>query len=142
MMGDSHAGVIDLAHALRAGWVEFFYQPKIDLKHRHVVGVEMFVRARHPFHGMLSGNMLLPGADEKAIAELTVYAIRCAVQAAQALALEGVRLPITVNMPASAIMPQALTTLLGDAARQDNWPGLIFDVPKGDILANHGYFAR
>src|SRR6185312_5057563 len=100
-MGESHAGVIELAHSLRAGWVEFWYQPKIDLKRRHVVGIEMFARARHPFHGMLTGAMLLPNADERAIAQLTVYALRCALEAGGALALEGVRLPITVNVPAS-----------------------------------------
>jgi EAL domain-containing protein (putative c-di-GMP-specific phosphodiesterase class I) len=142
MMGESHAGVIDLAHALRAGWVEFWYQPKIDLKRRHVVGIEMFARTRHPFHGMLTGAMLLPGADEKAIAQLTVFALRWATQAGAALAVEGVRLPITVNVPANAVMPEALATMLGDEARKPQWPGLILDVPKGDILANHGYFGR
>lgn len=141
-MGESHAGVIELAHALRAGWVEFWYQPKIDLKRRHVVGLEMLARGRHPFHGMLTGAMLLPGADEHAIAQLTVYALRCALEAGSALALEGVRLPITVNVPASAVMPQALATILGEEALKPEWAGLILDVPKGDILANHGHFAR
>jgi len=142
MLEDSHAGVIDLAHALRAGWVEFWYQPKIDLKQRHVVGIEMFARVRHPFHGMLTGSVILPGADEKAIAQLTIYALRWAMQASAALALEGVRLPITVNVPASAVMPQALATLLGEEPGKADWPGLILDVSKRDILANHGYFAR
>jgi EAL domain-containing protein (putative c-di-GMP-specific phosphodiesterase class I) len=142
MLEESHAGVIDLAHALRAGWVEFWYQPKINLKQRHVVGIEMFARARHPFHGMLTAGMLLPGADEKAVAQLTIFALRWALQAGAALALEGVHLPITVNVPASAVMPQALATLLGDEARKEAWSGLILDVPKRDILANHGHFAR
>jgi len=142
MAVDTFAGVIDLAHALRAGWVEFWYQPKIDLKERHVVGIEMFARARHPFHGPLSAGVLLPGADEKTIAQLTIFALRWATQAAEALALEEVRLPITVNVPASAVMPQALANLLGEATRKDDWPGLILDLPKGDILANHGHFAR
>jgi EAL domain-containing protein (putative c-di-GMP-specific phosphodiesterase class I) len=142
MSGESHAGVIDLAHALRAGWVEFWYQPKIDLKRRHVVGIEMFARARHPFHGMLTAGVLLPGADDRAIAQLTVFALRWAMQAGAALAVEGVRLPLTVNVPANAVMPQALATMLGEDARKPDWPGLILDVPKGDILANHGHFSR
>src|SRR4051812_7082918 len=141
MLGDSHAGVIDLGHALRAGWVEFAYQPKIALDHRQVVGVEMFVRVRHPFHGLLPGATVLPGADERVIAQLTIFAIRWALQAASVLALEGVRVPITVNVPASAVMPQALGSLLSSCEKVENWAGLILDVPKGDILANHAHFA-
>src|SRR5262249_24725657 len=138
----SHAGVVDLGHALRAGWVEFWYQPKIDLRQRHVVGIEMFVRVRHPFHGMLAGNVVLPGADESTIAQLTIFAIRWALQAGAVLGLEGVRLPIPVNVPASAVMPQALGSLLSASERPADWAGLILDVPKRDLLANHGHFAR
>lgn len=141
-MLDSHAGVIDLGHALRAGWVEFAYQPKIDLRHRQVVGIEMFVRVRHPFHGLLPGSTVLPGADDRTIAQLTIFAIRWAMQAAGVLALEGVRVPITVNVPASAVMPQALSTLISTCEQPENWGGLILDLPKGDILANHAHFAR
>jgi len=142
MAVDSHAGVIDLGHALRAGWVEFAYQPKIDLHHRQVVGIEMFVRVRHPFHGLLPGATVLPGADERIIAQLNIFAIRLAMQAARVLALEGVRVPITVNVPASAVMPQALSTLISSCEPPENWAGLILDLPKGDILANHDHFAR
>jgi len=142
MGGDSYAGVIDLAHALRAGWVEFWYQPKIDLKRRHIVGMEMFARARHPFHGVLNAGVLLPGADDKAIAQLAVFALRWAMQAKAALAREGVRLPVTINMPASAAVPEALATVLGDEPRSPHWSGLILDLPKRDILANHAYFVR
>jgi EAL domain-containing protein (putative c-di-GMP-specific phosphodiesterase class I) len=142
MGADSHAGVIDLGHALRAGWVEFAYQPKIELRQRHVVGIEMFVRVRHPFHGLLPGAVVLPGADDRAIAQLTIFSIRAALQAANMLALEGVRLPITVNVPASAVMPQALASLLDSCEQTKDWPGLILDVSKRDILANHAHFAR
>jgi len=142
MLGDSHAGVIDLGHALRAGWVDFAYQPKIDLRQRRLAGIEMFVRVRHPFHGALPGSVVLPGADDRAIAQLTVFAFRWALQAATVLALEGVRLPITVNVPANAVMPQTLASLLESCERTEDWPGLILDVPKRDLLANHAHFAR
>src|SRR5581483_4367460 len=142
MSVDSHAGVIDLAHALRAGWVEFAYQPKIELQQRCVVGIEMLVRVRHPFHGVLGGSVVLPGADDRAIAQLTIFAMRCALQAGSVLGLEGVRLPITVNVPANAVMPHSLGSLLPASDRAADWPGLILDVCKRDILANHAHFAR
>ena len=56
--------------------------------------------------------------------------------------IEGVRVPVTVNVPASAVMPQALGSLLASCEQVQDWAGLILDVPKGDILANHAHFAR
>ncbi len=47
------AGRIDLDEALRNGWIEFWYQPKIDLRKKQLVGAEAFARARHPQYGVL-----------------------------------------------------------------------------------------
>ena len=128
----SHAGYIDLGHALRAGWVEFWYQPKIDLRSRQIVGVEMFARARHPFHGMISGGVILAGAEDPLLMQLAVFSLRWAMQANVALTQEQVRLPITVNMPACAVDAKMLATLFeqGPQERCD----LIFDLPKHDML--------
>jgi EAL domain-containing protein (putative c-di-GMP-specific phosphodiesterase class I) len=137
MLDASHAGFIDLAHALRAGWIEFWYQPKIDLRDRQIVGVEMFARARHPFHGIISGGVILAGANATLLAQLAVFSLRWAMQASAALAQERVRIPITVNMPASAIDPDALAALLAQGPQDKEWGGLIFDVQKHEILADH-----
>ena len=42
------AGRIDLDEALANDWIEFWYQPKIDLRKKQLVGAEAFARARHP----------------------------------------------------------------------------------------------
>jgi len=39
---------IDLGEALRSNWIEFWYQPKIDLRKKQIAGVETFARVRHP----------------------------------------------------------------------------------------------
>jgi EAL domain-containing protein (putative c-di-GMP-specific phosphodiesterase class I) len=140
MLDASHAGFIDLAHALRAGWIEFWYQPKIDLRDRQIVGVEMLARARHPFHGIVSGGVILAGAEDTLLMQLAVFSLRWAVQASAALSQEHVRIPITVNMPFCAIDPTAIAALLAQGPQGKDWPGLIFDVPKHEILAHHQRF--
>ena len=142
MLDASHAGFIDLAHALRAGWVEFWYQPKIDLRDRHIVGVEMFARARHPFHGVISGAVILAGADDELLTQLAVFSLRWALQASAALAQEQVRIPITVNLPACAIDPSGMATLLAQGPQGRDWAGLILDVPKHEILTDHVRFSQ
>jgi EAL domain-containing protein (putative c-di-GMP-specific phosphodiesterase class I) len=49
---------------LRNGWIEFWYQPKIDLRKKQLVGVEAFARARHPQDGVLLPGTFMPGATE------------------------------------------------------------------------------
>ena len=142
MLDASNAGYIDLAHALRAGWIEFWYQPKIDLRDRQIVGVEMFARARHPFHGPISAAVILQDASDTLLMQLAVFSLRWALQASTAMAQEGVRLPITLNMPAAAIDPAAIAGLLAQGPQGKEWRGLIFDVPKHDILAEYRRLER
>jgi DNA-binding response OmpR family regulator len=42
-----------LDEALKGNWVEFWYQPKIDLRKKQLAGVELFARIRHPERGIL-----------------------------------------------------------------------------------------
>ena len=60
----SLAARVDLDEALRNGWIEFWYQPKIDLRKKQLIGTEAFARARHPQHGILMPNAFMPGATE------------------------------------------------------------------------------
>jgi len=55
---------VNLAEALAQNWVEFWYQPKIDLRRKQLVGAEAFARVCHPDHGVLSPGTFMPGADE------------------------------------------------------------------------------
>ena len=131
-----------LAHALRAGWIEFWYQPKIDLRDRQIVGVEMFARARHPYHGPISAAVILQDASDTLLMQLAVFSLRWALQASAAMAQEGVRLPITLNMPAAAIDATAIAELLAQGPQGKEWRGLIFDVPKHDILSDYPRLER
>ena len=42
------AARVELSEVLANGWIEFWYQPKIDLRRKQLVGVEAFARCRHP----------------------------------------------------------------------------------------------
>src|ERR1044072_7031640 len=49
---------VTIAQALRANWLELWYQPKIDLRARVFAGAEGYVRARHPVHGVVPPGSL------------------------------------------------------------------------------------
>jgi EAL domain-containing protein (putative c-di-GMP-specific phosphodiesterase class I) len=43
---------VTLDDVLTRGWFELFYQPKIELGTRRLIGAEALVRARHPKRGL------------------------------------------------------------------------------------------
>jgi predicted signal transduction protein with EAL and GGDEF domain len=69
------AARLDLAEALRNGWIEFWYQPKIDLRKKQLVGIEAFTRARHPQNGVLMPSAFMPGAKESDLIALSEQAL-------------------------------------------------------------------
>jgi hypothetical protein len=51
--GRGDQGRIDLDVAIDNRWIGFWYQPKIDLRRKQLVGIEAFARPRHPANGVL-----------------------------------------------------------------------------------------
>ncbi len=45
---------VGLQEALDKGWLELWYQPKVDLRSKMLVGAEGLIRCRHPVHDILA----------------------------------------------------------------------------------------
>jgi EAL domain-containing protein (putative c-di-GMP-specific phosphodiesterase class I) len=132
----SHAGLIDLGHALRAGWVDFWYQPKIAMRDQQVIGVEMLARLQHPFHGVVAASSFLGEAEAEHLALLSSYAITSALKTSKRLSQLGARLPVTINVPVSALHNLPVELLLDRESQGPDWAGLIFDVQEEDLLSD------
>jgi EAL domain-containing protein (putative c-di-GMP-specific phosphodiesterase class I) len=131
------AGRIDLDEALAKNWVEFWYQPKIDLRKKQLVGAEAFSRARHPQQGLLSASAFMPGARESSVITLSERALSQALKAALNFAKLGVHLPMTVNIPVNALVKLPVADIVQSHRPQfENWPGLIIDVPEDQIVGD------
>jgi diguanylate cyclase (GGDEF)-like protein len=55
---------LDLAHAIDRGQLEVYYQPKIHLASRTIIGFEALIRWHHPERGLISPNQFIPVAEE------------------------------------------------------------------------------
>jgi EAL domain-containing protein (putative c-di-GMP-specific phosphodiesterase class I) len=128
-------GPVGLADILDRGWLELFYQPKIDLKTTRLVGAEGLVRARHPTQGLLSPGVFLPGASESDMLRLTERVIITALQDWQACAAAGIPLKLSVNVPVSALVKLPIAGILRQwRPRTSTWPGLIMEVTEDEII--------
>jgi diguanylate cyclase (GGDEF)-like protein len=54
---------LELRHALERDQLRVFYQPKVDLKSRRIVGMEALLRWQHPEHEMIPPVEFIPVAE-------------------------------------------------------------------------------
>jgi EAL domain-containing protein (putative c-di-GMP-specific phosphodiesterase class I)/ActR/RegA family two-component response regulator len=129
------AGRVDLGEALAKHWIEFWYQPKIDLRKKQLVGVEAFARARHPEHGVLSPEAFIPAATEVNLIALSEFALGEALKASINFAKIGASLRMAVNMPVNALRKVAIVDIVQSyRPRFDKWPGLLIDVTEEQVV--------
>ena len=131
------AGRIDLAEGLSHDWIEFWYQPKIDLRKKQLVGAEAFARARHPQYGVLMPSAFMPGATDSSLLTLSEKALAHALQAGLKFAKLGVNLRMAVNIPVSALAKIDVADIVQSYhSRYERWPGLIIDVMEEQIVTD------
>jgi EAL domain-containing protein (putative c-di-GMP-specific phosphodiesterase class I)/CheY-like chemotaxis protein len=133
--GPAVAARIDLKDALANNWVEFWYQPKIDLRRKQLTGAEAFVRVKHPQHGYLQPAAFMPGAGDSDIVTLSERALVAVLKAGENFTKIGVHLRLAVNIPIDAVMKLPIADLIRAQHRAgENWAGLVIDIPEEQIV--------
>ena len=123
-----------LDEALDNNWIEYWYQPKIDLRRKQLVGVEAFVRAHHPEYGNVLPIAFIPGASDDDLLSLARHTVISALEAGARFAEMGVSLRLSVNIPMRALKQLPLLEIIG--AKSSHWPGLIIDIAEKDIVSD------
>ena len=131
------AARIALDEALREGWIEFWYQPKIDLRRKQLIGVEAFARARHPQNGVLMPSAFMPGAKEPSLITLSEQALAQGLKANLSFAKIGIQLRLSVNIPVNALVKLEVADIVQPYRAQfERWPGLIIDLMEEQIITD------
>ena len=144
ILGDLNIGTpppaaagIDLQEAIDSGWIEFWYQPKIDLRKKQLAGAEAYARARHPLHGIALPGAFMPDATESGVVSLSEMALIAALKAGLTFSKLGVNLTLTVNIPVNALEKLPVEDIVRTYRPQANkWAGLIIDVPEEQIVTD------
>lgn len=91
----------DLRRALKASEFELYYQPKIDLTTKQVVGAEALVRWNHPTLGVVPPLDFITVAEETGlIVPMGEWILRNACEQGKAWHDQGFRLNVAVNLSA------------------------------------------
>ena len=135
--GPPSSGIkIGLAEALKNNWVEFWYQPKVDLRRKQLAGAEAFARVCHPEHGVLTPQSFMPDADEASVLTLAERALVSALKSGLNLSRFGVNLRIAINVPVKCLVKLPVGQIVREhRPRVDDWPGLMIDVTEEQIVS-------
>ncbi len=126
---------IEIDEALRNGWFEMWYQPKIDLKRKCLAGAEALARIRHPSHGVLLPGTFLPGVADGSIARLTEHALIAALTNWTMFEEAGFNLHLSINVPVRVLLRLPIPEMVDRyRPKSERWPGIILEVTEDQIV--------
>jgi EAL domain-containing protein (putative c-di-GMP-specific phosphodiesterase class I) len=126
---------LSLRTALDQNRLTFWYQPKIDLRKRQLIGAEAFARIVHPRHGILSPARFMAGAAEEDLLELAHRAMVDALGLSARFEQLGISMQMAINVSAEAVMKLPVADLVArHRPANDAWPGILFEVPETQVI--------
>ncbi|MEV6812312.1 bifunctional diguanylate cyclase/phosphodiesterase [Micromonospora sp. NPDC051296] len=97
----------DLRTALDNGELEIYYQPKVTLRERRLVGVECLARWEHPTHGTVAPEDFVAVAEHTGqLGRLTEFVLREGLRHSRDWAHGGQSLAVAVNLSARTFTDQ------------------------------------
>jgi diguanylate cyclase (GGDEF)-like protein len=119
----------DLRHALARAEFVLYYQPKIDMKSRLVMGAEALIRWQHPEHGLLAPDRFIPLAERTGlISPITDWVIDTAAKQCHLWHDAGQLLRMAVNVPARTFQDIKLINKLKALLRKHRLPSECLEI--------------
>jgi EAL domain-containing protein (putative c-di-GMP-specific phosphodiesterase class I)/CheY-like chemotaxis protein len=94
---------VDVEEALRNGWLELWYQPKIDLRQMSLRSAEALVRMRHPTWGVVPPASFIPGDGDPQLRALSEFVVGRAMADWAAFVRGGSPIEMTIHLPMSVL---------------------------------------
>ena len=104
MMAADAFSLAELEHAIAAGELDTYFQPKVDVKSGRVVGVEALVRWNHPERGLIRPDSFISMAEENGlIVDLTDVVCIKALEYASRLKTMDCDLSVAINLSVDSL---------------------------------------
>ena len=94
---------VDLVEALGSGWLELWYQAKIDPRAMTPRGVEALIRLRHPSWGIVPPARFLPEKGDPHFRALSDFVVLKAMADWTLFAADCMPIEIAINLPAAVL---------------------------------------
>ena len=123
------------AEAIRAGWLELWYQPKIHTHKLTLQGAEALIRMRHPHWGIVEPAYFVPDDGDPHFQALSEFVISQATADWRNFVTEYGRIDISINLPISFLQSSAsMRYLYQQLPDHPAFDGFIIEVNGTDII--------
>ncbi|RNL84848.1 putative bifunctional diguanylate cyclase/phosphodiesterase [Halostreptopolyspora alba] len=113
----------ELRRALAEDELEMFYQPKVTLGDRRVVGMEALVRWRHPRRGILPPEEFVPLVEQSYLMRnFTHEVLELTLTQVARWWFGGMAVPVAVNLSARELLDPSLPDVVSSGLRRHGLP--------------------
>lgn len=128
---------VDVTEALKAGWLELWYQQKIDTRTLAPCGVEALIRMRHPAWGVVLPSHFIPDDHDPNFHALSEFVIGNSLDDWRYFLENRGPVDISINLPISFLKDQqAIRQLCEQMPAHPAFNGLIIEVRSADVIEN------
>jgi EAL domain-containing protein (putative c-di-GMP-specific phosphodiesterase class I) len=128
---------VELTEALSSGWLELWYQPKVDARTVTVAGAEALIRMRHPTWGVVTPAYFIPEDGDPRLRALSDFTVAQVVRDWLGFVVESGHVEIAINIPMAVLQDQE--SIKEFCLKMPNHPafeGLIVEVNGLEIIRN------
>jgi EAL domain-containing protein (putative c-di-GMP-specific phosphodiesterase class I) len=128
---------VDVAEALGAGWLELWYQPKIDARSLALGGAEALIRMRHPSWGIVPPAYFIPDEGDPHFRSLSRFVIDRMFQDWRYLVAKAGSIHMSINLPLAFFTDaNAVDDLRLQFPDHPAFDGLTVEVDSSDVVKN------
>ena len=134
---------VDVDEALCNGWLELWYQSKIDPKTLVPQGAEALVRVRHPTWGVVAPAYFIPAADDPYLHALSRFVIARALSDSTQFANANHPVRASIPLPLLALEDmQFIDGMLGRLSEKTRQNGFLIGVDCIDLVNDYALVQR
>ena len=130
-----------LTQALDNGWLEVWYQPKIDLRNMTICGSEALSRIRHPDRGVLFPKEFLPITSHALLKRFSDHVLETALNdwsriAGPSIAHGQSPHRLAINLPTAYLLgPGFIDNLRRHLPKDKIFPGFIVEITEDETIS-------
>ena len=135
--GDAPHPVIDVAEALKLGWLELWYQQKVDVRSLLALGAEALVRIRHPAWGVVAPADFIPDDSDPSFRGFSEFLVSRVIEDWHLFVQSRGPLEMSINLPLAFLKDgPALLDLCRKLPSHPAFGGLLIEIESDDVIEN------
>ncbi len=133
----SSGPLVDMGEAVRGGWLELWYQPKIDTREVVMRGAEALLRVRHPIWGIVPAAYFIADDGDPRSRPVSETVISRAVADWHHFFFERGPIELAINLPIAFLQdPTSINCLRQKLPDHTAFEGLIIESNGTDVVRN------